>query len=56
VLEATLVKGIGNPLDQIVLSTVKTWRFHPATINGNAVPTEDELIFPFDQSYPIAES
>jgi TonB family protein len=56
VLEATLVKGIGNALDQIVLSTVKTWHFHPATINGNAVPTEDELIFPFDQSYPIADS
>jgi TonB family protein len=56
VLEATLVKGIGNALDQIVLTTVKTWHFHPATINGTAVPTEDELIFPFDQSYPIAES
>ena len=56
VLEATLVKGIGNALDQLVLDTVKTWHFHPATINGNAVPTEDELIFPFDQSYPIAES
>jgi TonB family protein len=56
VLEATLVKGIGNALDQIVLSTVKTWRFHPATVNGSPVPTEDELIFPFDQSYPIADS
>ena len=56
VLEATLVKGIGNALDQLVLSTVKTWRFHPAMLNGTAVPTEDELIFPFDQSYPIADS
>ena len=56
VLEATLVKGIGNQLDQIVLTTVKTWRFHPATLNGTAVPTEDELIFPFDQNYPIADS
>jgi TonB family protein len=56
VLEATLVKGIGNALDQLVLTTVKTWRFHPATVNGSPVPTEDELIFPFDQSYPIAES
>jgi len=56
VLEATLVKGIGNQLDQLVLSTVKTWRFHPAMLNGTAVPTEDELIFPFDKSYPIADS
>jgi protein TonB len=53
VLEATLVKGIGNGLDQIVLDTVKTWRFHPATINGNPVATEAELIFPFNLKYPI---
>ncbi len=54
VLEATLVKGIGNGLDQLVLDTVKTWRFHPATVNGNPVATEAELIFPFNLSYPIA--
>jgi TonB family protein len=54
VLEATLVKGIGNGLDQLVLDTVKTWRFHPATVNGSPVATEAELIFPFNQSYPIA--
>jgi TonB family protein len=51
VLEATLVKGIGNALDQIVLETVKTWRFHPASISGTAVASEAELIFPFDQHY-----
>ena len=56
VLEATLVKGIGNGLDQIVLDTVKTWRFHPATLNGNPVPTEAELIFPFNQGYPTTPS
>jgi len=54
VLEATLVKGIGNALDKLVLDTVKTWRFHPATVNGNPVATEAELIFPFNLSYPIA--
>ena len=54
VMEATLVEGIGNGLDQIVLDTVKTWRFQPATVNGNPVATEAELIFPFNQSYPIA--
>jgi TonB family protein len=56
VLEATLVKGIGNGLDQIVLETVKTWRFHPATLNGTPVPTEAELIFPFNQGYPTTPS
>ena len=56
VIEATLVKGIGNGLDQIVLDTVKSWRFHPATINGNPVATEAELVFPFNLNYPVAPS
>lgn len=56
VLAATLVKGIGNGLDQIVLDTVKSWRFHPATINGNPVATEAELVFPFNLNYPTTQS
>jgi TonB family protein len=56
VLEATLVKGIGNALDQIVLNTVKTWRFHPASIAGNPVASEAELIFPFNLNYPTTAS
>jgi TonB family protein len=56
VLEATVVKGLGNALDQIVLDTVKTWRFHPATVNGSPVATEAELIFPFSPRYTAAPS
>jgi TonB family protein len=47
VVREVLVKGIGNRLDQIVLDTVKTWRFQPAMKEGKPVPTEAELIFPF---------
>ena len=56
VVKEVLVKGIGNQLDQIVLDTVKTWRFQPALMNGKAVPTQAELIFPFGPGYPIAVS
>jgi TonB family protein len=56
VVTEKLVKGLGNQLDQIVLDIVKTWRFQPATLNGKPVPTQAELIFPFDQSYPITVS
>lgn len=56
VVDATLVKGIGNALDQLVLETVKTWRFHPASIAGTAVASEAELIFPFDQHYTTTPS
>jgi len=56
VVSETLVNGLGNRLDQVVLDTVKTWRFHPATVNGKAVPTEAELVFPFNPNYPISAS
>jgi TonB family protein len=56
VTSAKLVKGMGSRLDQIVMETVRTWRFQPATINGKPVPTEAELIFPFNQDYPVAMS
>lgn len=56
VVSEKLVKGMGTRLDQIVLDIVRTWRFQPATVNGKAVPTEAELIFPFNQDYPIVVS
>jgi len=52
----SMVKSLGNALDQIVLDTVKTWRFHPATVNGTPVASQAELIFPFNPSYPITAS
>ena len=53
VVSENLVKGMGTLLDQIVLDTVKTWRFQLATVNGKPVATEAELIFPFDLKYPV---
>lgn len=56
VVKETLIRGIGNQLDQIVLDVVKTWKFQPATVNGRPVATEAELIFPFDRNYVVADS
>jgi TonB family protein len=56
VVGETLVQGVGNQLDQIVLDVVRTWRFQPATVNGKPVPAEAELIFPFNTRYPISDS
>ena len=50
----TLVAGVGNALDQIALDAVKTWRFQPATVNGQGVPSEAEVIFTFGPHYPTA--
>lgn len=51
VLNEKLIQGLGNSLDQIVLDTVKTWKFHPATDNGNAIDSVAELIFPFSPKW-----
>ncbi|HTW48854.1 MAG TPA: TonB family protein [Acidobacteriaceae bacterium] len=51
VTDEKLVRGLGNALDQLVLATVKSWRFHPATVNGTAVASVEELVFPFDQGW-----
>ena len=56
VVSETLAKGVGNKLDQMVLDIVKTWKFQPAMVNGKPVASQAEIIFPFNQDYPIAPS
>lgn len=52
VTDERLVQGLGNSLDDLILRTVKNWRFHPATLNGNAVASVEQLVFPFNRDYP----
>lgn len=52
ITQATLLQGMGNPLDQLVLDTINTWQFHPAMVNGQPVSSRIELVFPFDRNYP----
>jgi TonB family protein len=52
VTDEKLVQGLGNSLDDLVLRTVRTWRFHPATLNGNNVASVEQLVFPFNRDYP----
>jgi hypothetical protein len=35
---------------------VKSWKFHPATLNGTAVASIEELVFPFNRDYPSDNS
>jgi TonB family protein len=53
--QVTLVSGLNNALDQLVLDTVRSWQFHPATVDGLPVPSQMELVFPFNRNYPSAE-
>jgi protein TonB len=46
----TLVRGLGDAIDQTVIATVKQWTFNPATRNGNPIPSEQELHFHYERS------
>lgn len=46
VTDEKLIHGLGNNLDQVVLDTVKGWRFHPATLNGAPVASMEEIVIP----------
>ncbi|HTB96118.1 MAG TPA: TonB family protein [Terracidiphilus sp.] len=56
VTHETLVHGVNAQLNQLCLDAVRNWRFHPATVDGKPVPSQAELIFPFNKDYPIATS
>lgn len=51
VLDEKLVRGLGNSIDQAILETVRGWKFHPATLDGNPVASVSELVFPMSQRY-----
>lgn len=50
VTDEKLTQGLGNALDQAVLDTVKGWRFQPATVNGTAIASTEQLVFPFSRT------
>lgn len=44
----TLIKGLGQSIDETVEATVRQWSFSPATRNGVAIPSEQELHFHYE--------
>jgi TonB family protein len=51
VTDEKLVRGLGNALDQLVLAAVRRWRFRPATMNGTAIASSQEVVLAFDQNW-----
>jgi len=45
-----LLKGLGQPIDDVVIATVRQWSFAPATRNGVPIPSEQELHFHYERS------
>ncbi|HZD48686.1 MAG TPA: energy transducer TonB [Silvibacterium sp.] len=51
VLDEKLIHGLGTSVDQTILDAVRSWKFHPATVDGNAVASVAELVFPLGQKW-----
>jgi protein TonB len=45
-----LMHGLGQPIDDVVIATVRQWSFAPATRNGVPIPSEQELHFHYERS------
>jgi Gram-negative bacterial TonB protein C-terminal len=51
VLDEKLIHGLGTSVDKTILDTVRSWKFHPATVDGNPVASVAELVFPLGQKW-----
>jgi len=47
VVGTKLLQGIGYGVDDVVLATVQKWRFRPATEDGAAIPSQQDVHFHF---------
>jgi protein TonB len=49
IVETQVAQSMGESVDGAVLATIQTWTFKPATRNGVAVPSEQELLFHYER-------
>jgi protein TonB len=49
IVETQVAQSMGESIDSNVLATIETWTFKPATRNGVAVPSEQELLFHYER-------
>ena len=49
IVESKLAQGLGPNIDQNVLTMIQSWVFKPATKDGVAVSSEQELLFHYER-------
>ena len=50
IVQTQVAQSMGPAIDSSVLSAIQTWTFKPATKDGVAVPSEQELLFHFEHA------
>ena len=49
IVDTQVAQSMGDSIDGSVLAMIQTWTFKPATRNGVAVPSEQELLFHYER-------
>jgi protein TonB len=49
IVDTKMAQGLGHGIDEAVLATIGTWTFKPATKDGIAVPSQQELLFHYER-------
>jgi protein TonB len=49
IVETQVAQSMGHGVDETVLSIIQTWTFKPATKDGVAVPSQQELLFHYER-------
>ena len=47
VVETRLLQGLGHGIEDKVIATLHNWRFRPATKDGVAIPSKQDVYFRF---------
>ena len=47
--QLTLLQGLGGGIDETVLSTVRGWKFNPATKDGKPIASEQEILLYYER-------
>jgi len=49
ITKLTLEQGLGDPIDQQVMATVRGWSFDPATRDGQPIASEQEIVLHYER-------
>jgi len=49
IVDSQVAQSLGHGVDETVLSVIQTWTFKPATKDGVAVPSQQEILFHYER-------
>ena len=47
VTETKVLQALGHGIEEKVVAALRNWRFHPAMMDGRAIPSQQDVYFHF---------